>query len=57
MHQRTKALIYGAILGTIQDGLGFGTMLGAARAAQEYDRRFGHLPDDDGFDHGNSDTP
>lgn len=56
MHPRIKAMLIGAFIGTIRDGLGGGTIDGALRGLFEYQRRFGP-PDDDGIDRSNADTP
>ena len=57
MQARTKHLILGAIVGTFMYGLGHGTIIGAAKAAQEFDRRNGLPPFDDDNGQGDMDVP
>lgn len=47
MKRRTKSLIWGGIVGTLFYGPGAGTVLGAAWAAREHERRNRRDPSSD----------
>ncbi len=56
MESRTKAIIWGGILGTIMFGPVVGTLVGAKVAADMHDGRFGD-PAEDATGHSNRDVP